>query len=83
MEMAPVGAESHGDSDPLLKETTGSSGSSSCEIENEPDVETASLPCCRICLECDGQDGMWCFCYLIYVFRFPLRFYEVFVLEGF
>ncbi|CAA3013642.1 E3 ubiquitin-protein ligase MARCH1 [Olea europaea var. sylvestris] len=56
MEMAPVGAESHGDSDPLLKETTGSSGSSSCEIENEPDVETASLPCCRICLECDGQD---------------------------
>ncbi|KAL2553593.1 RING/FYVE/PHD zinc finger superfamily protein [Forsythia ovata] len=57
LEMAPVGAESPRDSDPLLEESNGrSSGSSSCEIKNEPDVETGSLPCCRICLECDGPD---------------------------
>lgn len=57
------------DSDPLLDEHrhcveppqpplpfSSSSPTSTSEIEDE-DLEAGSLPCCRICLECDGEDG--------------------------
>ena len=54
------------DSDPLLHErhqlqkhidtSSPSSSGSSSEIKDE-DLEAGSLPCCRICLECDGEDG--------------------------
>ncbi|XP_027065830.1 uncharacterized protein [Coffea arabica] len=53
------------DSDPLLHErqqlqkhidtSSPSSSGSSSEIKDE-DLEAGSLPCCRICLECDGED---------------------------
>ncbi|KAL3839851.1 hypothetical protein ACJIZ3_024442 [Penstemon smallii] len=58
--MAPMGVEEDPqDSDPLLQGTHSSpslfsSLNSNSEITND-DVETGSLPCCRICLECDGE----------------------------
>ncbi|CAI9780362.1 unnamed protein product [Fraxinus pennsylvanica] len=58
LEMAPLGAWTPRGSDPLLKVNARSSGSSRREIKNEPDVETGSLPCCRICFECDGDDEL-------------------------
>lgn len=44
------------DSDPLLENPVDSSSPvSSTEIRNE-DIENVSAPCCRICLECDGEE---------------------------
>ncbi|CAK9185531.1 unnamed protein product [Ilex paraguariensis] len=49
------------DSDPLLDNhhvdsQSSSSSASSSEIKNE-DIEAGSVAFCRICLECDGEDG--------------------------
>ncbi|KAK6945047.1 Zinc finger, RING-CH-type [Dillenia turbinata] len=45
------------DSDPLLENQSSPSTPSSTEIKDEnDDVEGGSIPCCRICLECDGED---------------------------
>ncbi|KAG8495631.1 hypothetical protein CXB51_013413 [Gossypium anomalum] len=48
------------DSDPLLENPVDSSSPvSSTEIRNE-DIENVSAPCCRICLECDGEEAEPC-----------------------
>ncbi|KAK9266287.1 hypothetical protein L1049_001809 [Liquidambar formosana] len=55
LELEPVGAErSPNESEPLLKNQACSSGN---EIKDEEeDIEAASAPCCRICLEYDGEE---------------------------
>lgn len=62
LQLEPVGARNPTDSDPLLENRTDSSPSraSSGEITSE-DLENASAPCCRICLECDGEEGKFSF----------------------
>lgn len=53
------------DVDPLLEKheqpASSSSIQTSCLIVNEDvenqDLEDGSIPCCRICLECDGEPG--------------------------
>ncbi|CAH9102978.1 unnamed protein product [Cuscuta epithymum] len=62
VQLEPLGGPNPSDSDPLLNENRedptpplSSESESSNEIRVE-DLETGSLPCCRICLECDGQD---------------------------
>lgn len=50
------------DSDPLLDKhhddssESPSPAASSSEIKDEEDIESGSVACCRICLECDGED---------------------------
>lgn len=44
------------DVDPLLENQEDSSPGSSTEIYNE-DLESGSIPCCRICLETDAEPG--------------------------
>lgn len=44
------------DVDPLLENQEDSSPGSSTEIYNE-DLESGSIPCCRICLESDAEPG--------------------------
>ncbi|KAF5741968.1 hypothetical protein HS088_TW09G00006 [Tripterygium wilfordii] len=57
----PVGGGGGGDerdrneSDPLLENHPDSPPRSSRGITHEDDVEGGSIPCCRICLECDGE----------------------------
>lgn len=63
VQLEPLGGPNPSDSDPLLHEhhvDLSPSSSSASESPNEikvEDLETGSLPCCRICLECDGEDG--------------------------
>ena len=57
LQLEPAGVRNHSDSDPLLENQTDlSSPESSSEIRSE-DIENVSAPCCRICLECDGEEG--------------------------
>ena len=51
--------ESHSDSDPLLPNQADSEPSSIQEISilNDDDIENGSVPCCRICLETDCEEG--------------------------
>ena len=46
------------DVDPLLENQEVSSPGSSSEIYNE-DLESGSIPCCRICLESDAEPGQF------------------------
>ncbi|KAH7854173.1 hypothetical protein Vadar_011019 [Vaccinium darrowii] len=60
VQLEPSGERNPSDSDPLLENrdensSPPSSGSGSGEIKNE-DIEAGSVPCCRICLECDGEE---------------------------
>ena len=59
--MGPSSAQNPSDSDPLLEnqhvDSPSSSSESSSEIKND-DVEAGSVVCCRICLECDGEEGL-------------------------
>lgn len=49
--------EKEKDLDPLLgKPVSDSSEGSSDEIKDE-EIDSSSAPCCRICLECDGEPG--------------------------
>lgn len=62
VQLEPSGERNPSDSDPLLENqdensSPPSSGSGSGEINNE-DIEAGSVPCCRICLECDGEEGL-------------------------
>lgn len=59
VQLEPVGERepNPSDLDPLLdNQGDDSSPGSSSEIKNE-DVETGSIPCCRICLESDAEPG--------------------------
>ena len=56
VQLEAVGSQDPGDSDPLLENKSDSSPASSSEITNE-DVESGSIPCCRICLESDAEPG--------------------------
>uniref|UniRef100_A0A5B6ZDX7 RING-CH-type domain-containing protein n=1 Tax=Davidia involucrata TaxID=16924 RepID=A0A5B6ZDX7_DAVIN len=58
LQLEPSGERNPGDSDPLLADhhaDSPPSSASSSEIKNE-DVEAGSVACCRICLECDGEE---------------------------
>ncbi|XP_017616738.2 uncharacterized protein LOC108461404 [Gossypium arboreum] len=56
LQLEPAGARNPSDSDPLLGNQIDSpSPASSSEIRSE-DIENGSAPCCRICLECDGEE---------------------------
>ena len=57
VQLEPVGSPDPGDSDPLLENQADSSPGSSTEIADEDDVESGSVPCCRICLESDAEPG--------------------------
>ncbi|KAH7572351.1 hypothetical protein JRO89_XS04G0241900 [Xanthoceras sorbifolium] len=58
LQLEPLGERDPSDADPLLENQQTSdvsiASSSSSEIQDE-DVENGSVPCCRICLECDGE----------------------------
>lgn len=63
VQLEKIGGEDPADSDPLLENpphhSISSSSSSSTEIEvEEGDIESASIPCCRICLESDAELGL-------------------------
>ncbi|VFQ92749.1 unnamed protein product [Cuscuta campestris] len=62
VQLEPAAGPEPSDSDPLLNDhrvdltpSLPSAPESSSEIKVE-DSENGSLPCCRICLECDGED---------------------------
>ncbi|KAF5945795.1 hypothetical protein HYC85_016023 [Camellia sinensis] len=64
LQLEPSGERNPSDSDPLLQNQHVDSPSSSSpspssvssgEIKNE-DIEAGSVACCRICLECDGEE---------------------------
>ncbi|KAK8543220.1 hypothetical protein V6N13_136251 [Hibiscus sabdariffa] len=57
LQLEPADVRNPGDSDPLLGNQIdpSSSPASSSEISSE-DIENGSAPCCRICLECDGEE---------------------------
>ncbi|XVF20710.1 hypothetical protein REPUB_Repub12eG0026100 [Reevesia pubescens] len=56
--LGPIGARNPSDSNPLLEnQTDSSSPASSTEIRSE-DIENVSVPCCCICLECDGDEAI-------------------------
>ncbi|KAF3442537.1 hypothetical protein FNV43_RR16453 [Rhamnella rubrinervis] len=54
VQLGPAGDQTPNDSDPLLENQADSSPGSSTEI-NDEDVESGSIPCCRICLESDAE----------------------------
>ncbi|EXB86758.1 hypothetical protein L484_007782 [Morus notabilis] len=54
VQLESVSSQDPGDSDPLLQNKADSSPGSSTEITVE-DVESGSVPCCRICLESDAE----------------------------
>lgn len=56
VQLEPTGGGSPSDSDPLLENQADSPPGSSSEI-NDEDIETGTIPCCRICLESDGEPG--------------------------
>lgn len=56
VQLEPPGERKAMDSDPLLGNHGDSPAGSSSEINSE-DIEAGSVPCCRICLECDGEPG--------------------------
>lgn len=56
VQLESVSSQDPGDSDPLLQNKADSSPGSSTEITVE-DVESGSVPCCRICLESDAEPG--------------------------
>ncbi|KAL6974283.1 hypothetical protein U1Q18_028464 [Sarracenia purpurea var. burkii] len=58
LQLEPSGAQNHSDSDPLLgnkQDGDSPSSSGSSEIKRD-DIEAGSVACCRICLECDGEE---------------------------
>ncbi|GMP60040.1 hypothetical protein CsSME_00023070 [Camellia sinensis var. sinensis] len=62
LQLEPSGERNPSDSDPLLQNqhvdspsSSSPSSVSSGEIKNE-DIEAGSVACCRICLECDGEE---------------------------
>lgn len=63
VQLEALGGSNPSDTDPLLHAQhvdSSPSSSSASETPNEikvEDLESGSLPCCRICLECDGEDG--------------------------
>ena len=61
LQLEPLGERSPSDADPLLESQQTSdlslASSSSSEIQDEDDIENGSVPCCRICLESDGEPG--------------------------
>lgn len=59
VQLEPPGERSPRDSDPLLENQAGSTSGISSEINCE-DIEAGSVPCCRICLECDVEAGENC-----------------------
>lgn len=69
------------DADPLLGSqevsdapvVSSPSSSSSSEIKDE-DIENGSLPCCRICLENDGEPGDFIFFCIITLISFEIWF---------
>ncbi|KAH7848920.1 hypothetical protein Vadar_010264 [Vaccinium darrowii] len=68
--MEPSGLENPSDSDPLLENQRAVNSPPLPEVSNEvrnDDFEAGAVACCRICLECDGEEG-WalisCMCYL-------------------
>ena len=59
LQLEPLGARNPSDSDPLLEnqhDGDSPSSESPSEIKNE-DIEAGSVACCRICLECDSEEG--------------------------
>lgn len=68
LQLEPFSERNPTDADPLLgtdevseapvvnSSSSSSSSSSLSEIKHE-DIESGSVPCCRICLECDGESG--------------------------
>ncbi|CAL5339368.1 unnamed protein product [Camellia sinensis] len=63
LQLEPSGERNPSDSDPLLQNqhvdspsSSSPSSVSSGEIKNE-DIEAGSVACCRICLECDGEEA--------------------------
>ena len=59
VQLEPPGEQIPRDSDPLLENQANSPTGSSSEINSE-DIEAGSVPCCRICLECDVEPGEYC-----------------------
>ncbi|KAA8535041.1 hypothetical protein F0562_030044 [Nyssa sinensis] len=58
LQLGSSGEQNPGDSDPLLDDhhaDSSPSSASSSEIKDE-DVEAGPVACCRICLECDGEE---------------------------
>ncbi|KAK0570866.1 hypothetical protein LWI29_007666 [Acer saccharum] len=59
LQLEPLGERSPSDADPLLENQQTSdlslASSSSSEIQDQDDIENGSVPCCRICLESDGE----------------------------
>lgn len=67
LQLEPSGDRNPSDSDPLLDNHHGHTASSSEIIKNDDadaDVEAGSVACCRICLECDGEDGEFLFLFI-------------------
>lgn len=56
VQLGPAADQTPSDSDPLLENQADSPPESSTEI-NDEDVESGSIPCCRICLETDAEPG--------------------------
>lgn len=67
LQLEPLGGRSPRDSVPLLHTHRAVIRSSSEIVEEEDDdVEAGSIAVCRICLECDGEDGE----FLVFCFSF-------------
>lgn len=59
-QLEPLDNQNPNDSDPLLDNYHANASPTLSEIMKtgiDDDVKDCSVPCCRICLECDGDKG--------------------------
>ncbi|KAM7509429.1 hypothetical protein LguiA_019882 [Lonicera macranthoides] len=56
LQLEPPGDRNPSDSDPLLAADDSSQSAIPTEIIKDEDLEAGSVSCCRICLECDGEE---------------------------
>ncbi|KAI8570909.1 hypothetical protein RHMOL_Rhmol01G0075300 [Rhododendron molle] len=72
MQMEPSGVEDPSDSDPLLEnqpvvDSPSSPVPESSSVIKNDDIEAGAVASCRICLECDGEEGGVSLCYIRYI----------------
>lgn len=72
LQMEPSGVENPSDSDPLLEnqpvvDSPSSPVPESSNVIKNDDIEAGAVASCRICLECDGEEGWVSLCYIRYI----------------
>lgn len=70
LQLEPPGDRNPSDSDPLLAAADSSESAIPSEIIKDGDLEAGSVSCCRICLECDGEEGIYLYIVCILFVQF-------------